>query len=90
VKVLKSELAKLEAQANEAYKKHSSASQFWCDHDAHKSEASKMNHDKLKDASRIWYAADKERRAKRKELQDHQQAIRDLRGEMDAHFWDFV
>ena len=89
-KVLKNEFAKLEAQANEAYKIHSSASQFWCDHDAHKSEASKVIHDRFQDASRVWYAADKERRVKRKELQDHQQKIRDLRGEMDAHFWDLV
>ncbi|KAK0100181.1 hypothetical protein ONS95_008519 [Cadophora gregata] len=89
-KVLKAELAKLEVKANEAYSKHSNASQFLCDHDAHKSEASKVIFDGFKDASRAWYAADQERAAKKKELLSHQQKIQTLRAEMDEHFWDLV
>ncbi|KAH7403874.1 hypothetical protein BKA64DRAFT_641827 [Cadophora sp. MPI-SDFR-AT-0126] len=89
-KVLKSELAKLEPKAKESYSKHSNAIQFLCDHDAHKSAACRVISDEFGDAHRAWVAADQERTAKRKELLAHQQKIRDLREEMEVHFWEMV
>ncbi|KAH9214850.1 hypothetical protein DL95DRAFT_461684 [Leptodontidium sp. 2 PMI_412] len=88
-KFLQNEVEVLNKRAREAYQKHFKVSQFFLEHDAQKMASFDTNSLGF-DASRAWYAADLERTMKIKELQENQHRIKELRTEMQEHFWDVV